>query len=51
MRDSPSLAVWFRKQVVEKVGLGFEFRFETVVGGLNGRKIEVGATEELAVSY
>jgi len=42
--------VQFRKQVVEKVGLGFEILSENPVVGPNGPKIEVGAVEELAVN-
>ena len=41
----------FRKQVAEKVGLGFELPSEKAVVGPNGPKIEVGAVEELAVNY
>jgi hypothetical protein len=41
----------FRKQVTEKVGLGFEFPLENAPIGRNGRKTQVGAAEELAVSY
>ena len=42
----------FRKQVAEKVGLGFELPVSrNAVIGPNGPKIEVGAVEELAVNY
>ncbi len=41
----------FRKQVAEKVGLGFELPSEKAVVGLNGPKLEVGPVEELAVNY
>jgi hypothetical protein len=41
----------FRKQVAEKVGLGFELPSEKVVVGLNGPKLEVGPVQELAVNY
>ena len=41
----------FRKQVAEKVGLGFALRSEKVVVGLNGPKLEVGPVQELAVNY
>jgi len=41
----------FRKQVAEKVGLGFELPSENAVVGPNGPKIEVGPVEELAVNY
>jgi integrase len=43
--------VEFRKQVVEKVGLGFGLPFETAAVGPNGPKLEVGPVEELAVNY
>ncbi len=42
--------VEFRKQVVEKVGLGFEILSENPVIGPNGPKIEVGVAEEVAVN-
>jgi integrase len=42
--------VEFRKQVANKVGLGFELPSEKAVVGLNGPKIEVGAVEEVAVN-
>lgn len=42
--------VEFRKQVVEKVGLGFEIPSEKPVVGPNGPKIEVGVAEEVAVN-
>jgi hypothetical protein len=41
----------FRKQVAEKVGLGFELPSEETVVGPNGPKVEVGPVEELAVNY
>jgi hypothetical protein len=41
----------FRKQVANKVGLGFELPSERAVVGPNGLKIEVGAVEELAINY
>jgi integrase len=41
----------FRKQVAEKVGLGFELPPENAVVGPNGLKIEVGPVEELAINY
>ncbi|MFZ0523390.1 MAG: hypothetical protein WAN14_21030 [Candidatus Acidiferrales bacterium] len=41
----------FRKQVAEKVGLGFELPSENALVGPNGPKIEVGPVEELAVNY
>ena len=41
----------FRKQVAEKVGLGFEPPSEKAVIGPNGPKIEVRAVEEFAVIY
>ena len=40
----------FRKQVAEKVGLGFDLPSEKAVVGLNGPKLEVGRVEELAVN-
>jgi integrase len=40
----------FRKQVAEKVGLGFELPSENTVVGPNGPKLEVGPFEELAVN-
>jgi integrase len=40
----------FRKQVAEKVGLGFELPSPKAVVGLNGPKLEVGRVEELAVN-
>jgi integrase len=43
--------VGFRKQVAEKVGLGFEISPESAVVGPNGPKIEAGTVEELAVNY
>lgn len=43
--------VQFRKQVVEKVGLGFEIPSENPVIGPNGPKIEAGAVGEVAVNY
>ena len=43
--------VEFRKQVAEKVGLGFELPSEKAVVGPNGPKLEVGPVEELAVNY
>ena len=42
--------VEFRKQVAEKVGLGFELPSEKAVVGPNGPKLEVGPIEELAVN-
>ena len=42
--------VEFRKQVVEKVGLGFELPLANTVVGPNGPKLEVGPVEELAVN-
>jgi len=42
--------VEFRKQVVDKVGLGFEVPSEKAVVGPNGPKLEVGPVEELAVN-
>ena len=40
----------FRKQVAQKVGLGFELPSEEAVVGSNGEKIEVGAVEALVVN-
>ena len=40
----------FRKQVVQKVGLGFELPSQEPLVGPNGPKMEVGAVEELAVN-
>ena len=40
----------FRKQITNKVGLGFELPSEKAVVGPNGPKIEVGVVEELAVN-
>ena len=42
--------VVFRKQIAERVGLGFELPSEKAVIGPNGLKIEVGAVEEVAVN-
>ena len=42
--------VEFRKQVVEKVGLGFELPSANTALGPNGPKLEVGPIEELAVN-
>jgi integrase len=41
----------FRKQVTEKVGLGFELPLENAPIGRSGRKTQFGAVEEMAVSY
>jgi hypothetical protein len=43
--------VGLRKQVAEKVGMGFEVSPESAVVGPNGPKIEAGTVEELAVNY
>ncbi|MGC2528963.1 MAG: hypothetical protein WA639_14535 [Candidatus Acidiferrum sp.] len=43
--------VEFRKQVVEKVGLGFELPSANTGVGPNGPKLEVGPVAELAVNY
>ena len=40
--------VAFRKEVVERIGLGFELPAKKVVVGPNGPKIEVGDVELLA---
>ena len=42
--------VAFRKEVVERIGLGFELPSKKVVVGPNGPKIEVGDVELLAVN-
>jgi hypothetical protein len=42
--------VEFCKQVVEKVGLGFELPFENADVGPKGPKLKVGPVEELAVN-
>jgi integrase len=42
--------VEFRKQVANKVGLGFELPSEKAVVGPNGPKVEVGVVEQLAVN-
>jgi hypothetical protein len=42
--------VAFRKEVVERIGLGFELPPPKVVVGPNGPKIEVGDVELLAVN-
>lgn len=40
----------FRRQVADKIGLGFQPPLESAVIGPNGPKIEVGAIEEIAVN-
>jgi hypothetical protein len=42
--------VAFRKEVVERIGLGFELPSKRFVVGLNGPKIEVRDVELLAVN-
>jgi hypothetical protein len=40
----------FRKEVAERIGLGFDLPPKNTVVGPNGPKVEVAASEEVAVN-